>query len=99
MPEFHETKRGRIFFDYHMPKLLSSLDKIATNMEVENSDIKIRATDDGFRKGYNIDYKDRPIVKVEADIDEDGNGFIYVYVWTESKEDFTEKHRIEIKED
>jgi len=98
MPEFHKTKRGQIFFDYQIPKLIKSFDTIATNMEVKNSDLKIKAVDDGFRKGYNIDYKNRPIVKVEMDIDEDGNGFINIYVWGKDQEDFTKKHRIEIKE-
>ena len=36
MPEFHETKMGRYFYDGNVPRLIRALERIADALEKQN---------------------------------------------------------------
>lgn len=46
---FHETNMGKIFFEYHMPQLVKSLQSISDSLERKTSFIKLPLPD-----GYDI---------------------------------------------
>lgn len=38
MPAFHETMRGKIFFESQLPKLIKELERIANALEKQNEE-------------------------------------------------------------
>lgn len=96
-PEFHQTKRGRVFYERDVPIIANSLKSIAENLEeknkIVNHSFEVSKFDDGIRVGMDVDYKKKSLISVEEDLEEN---VINIYIWEKDQEDFTKKIQIKI---
>ena len=51
MPEFHETRRGQIFYDHQVPRIVKALERLADAVEESNRLKKIELEKDQENKG------------------------------------------------
>lgn len=86
-PEFHQTKRGQIFFDYQLPKLIDNIGRVADGLEKDDkSNFEIDPFNDGEKVGYILSHKGLELVRVEENEKE---GMVNVYVRETNGQDYS----------
>jgi hypothetical protein len=95
-PEFHQTKRGQIFFDYQLPKLIDNIGRVADGLEKDDkSNFEIDPFNDGEKVGYILSHKGSELVRVEENEKE---GTVNVYVRETNGQDYSLELTVNTKE-